>query len=258
MTTSTLRVMAGSDGLFETFQGEGKYAGMPSLFLRTAGCDLRCARKDGQGWSCDTPHSLPDFDVSQNALRAAPTRFAQDVDVVELAQRIWSYGATHLVITGGEPTLQAGAITYLLSELDQLWLKARDVTNKMKVTLETNGRRWVDFLSRVDLVSVSPKVYQPQTIDQAEFAELCDAAMGLQVKIVMVSPHDKEAMDHALHLFTTARKISPGALLYVQQAWDTVNDQSAQLLRDWVVTSKVARELGIRYGMQLHKYAGVA
>ena len=80
-----------------TLQGEGILAGVPSLFVRLAGCNLRCLFQGPEGHvdQCDTPHA-----------QLSDVKDACEVDdVVQLVAN--HLGALrHVVITGGEPMLQ--------------------------------------------------------------------------------------------------------------------------------------------------------
>ena len=71
--------------LFYSIQGEGKLTGVPSVFVRASGCNLRCT------W-CDTPYASwnPEGD---------------DVPVDDIIARVLSHKATHVVLTGGEPMI---------------------------------------------------------------------------------------------------------------------------------------------------------
>ncbi len=110
---------------FLSLQGEGLLVGLPSFFIRTSGCNLRCA------W-CDTPYTS-----------WAPEGGRRGVD--ELVTGALSSGAGHVVVTGGEPLLQReiGALTRALCAAD------------LHVTVETAGTVAPDFTC--DLLSVSPK-----------------------------------------------------------------------------------------------------
>ena len=114
--------------IFASLQGEGRYAGLPSLFVRTSGCNLRCA------W-CDTPHT---------SWRAEGRNV--DVERVLADTRIWS-DMEHAVITGGEPMLQPDLPRLVdgLGERGHL------------VTIETAATRFVDGV-RPHLFSLSPKL----------------------------------------------------------------------------------------------------
>lgn len=97
--------------IFRSFQGEGKYLGKEMVFVRFAGCNLRCAY-------CDTPRALD----------------AQDGTVYTENQLAWeikrNLGRARLVsFTGGEPTLYAAMILRLRALLPQ----------KIQFFLETNG-----------------------------------------------------------------------------------------------------------------------
>ena len=127
-----------------TIQGEGKLAGMPSLFLRTSGCNLRCmwTLPDGSISLCDTPHAS--FD----------TVGSFQMETEELAKLIFHNlkGINHLVISGGEPLMQARELTTLVETLKN---KKAD----LHITVETNGTYFVEsFFRTVDLISVSPKL----------------------------------------------------------------------------------------------------
>jgi len=72
--------------MFYSIQGEGFLCGVPSLFVRTTGCNLRCS-------FCDSPHTSWNPEGEEHSLN----------EIMEIAAR---YPSRHVVITGGEPYLQ--------------------------------------------------------------------------------------------------------------------------------------------------------
>ncbi len=98
--------------VFRSLQGEGPEAGTPAVFVRLAGCNLRCP------W-CDTKYAWSGGEV---------------VEVERLAERVarLASSAELLVLTGGEPLLQPRCITALLEELGSMRVYLRPA-------LETNG-----------------------------------------------------------------------------------------------------------------------
>ncbi len=111
---------------FYSLQGEGKLAGVPSFFVRLAGCNLRCA------W-CDTPYA------SWNP-EARPATVRSILDDLHASR------ARHAVITGGEPML-FDAVEHLAGAIH-----ARGV----HVTIETAGT--IHRALHCDLMSLSPKL----------------------------------------------------------------------------------------------------
>jgi 7-carboxy-7-deazaguanine synthase len=111
---------------FVSLQGEGRLAGVPSTFVRAAGCNLRCA------W-CDSPTSS-----------WRPT--GERVDLDELV-RACAKGPRHVVLTGGEPLLFPG----------MLELARRLRAAGHHVTFETAGTVAPEGLE-CDLASISPKL----------------------------------------------------------------------------------------------------
>jgi len=110
---------------FSSLQGEGGLAGVPSFFIRTTGCNLRCS------W-CDTP-----------AASWKPEGARRRVE--ELVGQAIDSGRRHVVITGGEPLLQR-ELAELTSEL---------VLRGRHLTVETAGTVTAEFTCH--LLSVSPK-----------------------------------------------------------------------------------------------------
>lgn len=111
---------------FQSVQGEGRYAGTPSLFIRTSGCNLRC-------WFCDTPYTSWEPEGVQRSLDSL-------LDEVRAAE------CRHVVITGGEPLLvpQLVPLTQAIAELGRC------------ITIETAGT--VDLPVAAGLMSISPKL----------------------------------------------------------------------------------------------------
>lgn len=122
---------------FSTLQGEGRYLGVPSYFIRTTGCNLRCewANPDGTKTKCDTPYTswVPEKGV--------------DLDINKVLETLKGTHIKHIVITGGEPTMQ--------KDLAQVANTFAD--NQYRVTVETNGTIYVPNMKRA-FISMSPKL----------------------------------------------------------------------------------------------------
>lgn len=126
---------------FFSIQGEGKYAGVPSYFLRTGGCNLTC-----KGFKTE-------YTINNNSKIGCDTFFAVDKDFTKEWQKIKSSKLLienlkknfikigykpHLIITGGEPLLYAkDKVFYEIIE----WL----ILENIQITFETNGTIDIDF-----------------------------------------------------------------------------------------------------------------
>ncbi len=119
-------------------QGEGIYAGTPSVFLRTYYCNLTCA------W-CDTKYTW------LNQSRAQVGIHYQRMSVKKILEKLTDYGCHHLVVTGGEPLLHQRLLSSLLSDLKRLGFF---------IEIETNGTvvPSVEMFGLVDCFNVSPKI----------------------------------------------------------------------------------------------------
>jgi 7-carboxy-7-deazaguanine synthase len=124
--------------IFHSIQGEGTLVGVPSVFVRTSGCNLRCT------W-CDTPYTSWQPEGEERS-------------VGSIVDEVNGYGASHVVITGGEPMI-AQQIEELTERLTQ------------HITIETAGT--VDAQVRCNLMSISPKLANstPRVRDNGRWAE---------------------------------------------------------------------------------------
>ena len=139
--------------VFFSLQGEGKLAGVPSVFIRTTGCNLRCVWCDSEttSWS--------------------PTGFDQTID--ELLERLSEFPSRYVVLTGGEPLIAPGV---------------EDLTRRIRaagyhLTIETAGTVWRDV--ECDLASISPKLGNSTPWERADgkFADAHEAAR-LNIEVI--------------------------------------------------------------------------
>jgi len=126
---------------FFSIQGEGKYAGVPSYFLRTGGCNLSCPgfgaeyEVDGEvRYGCDTYFAV-DSAFAKSWIKVDNSQKLID----ELKNEFETIGyKPHMVITGGEPLMyHADDTFYAVIE----WL----VSEGIELTFETNGTIEIDF-----------------------------------------------------------------------------------------------------------------
>jgi 7-carboxy-7-deazaguanine synthase len=102
--------------IFKSIQGESWFAGLPCVFVRLTGCNLRCTY-------CDTKYAYEE---------------GEELSLEEVLDRVESYDSPMVEITGGEPLLQNEA-----SDLADVLL-----TKKKTVLVETNGTLDIDVLPK--------------------------------------------------------------------------------------------------------------
>ena len=159
--------------IFYSIQGEGMLAGMPSVFVRTSGCNLRCE------W-CDTPYTSWDPQ-------------GREMGIAEIESEVKSHPAAHVVITGGEPMIAPGMV--------ELSRRLKDLS--LHITMETAGT--VYQAVTCDLMSISPKLANstPRAREDGKWAAQHDrlryqpeVLKGLmkdyayQLKFVVAEPQD--------------------------------------------------------------------
>jgi 7-carboxy-7-deazaguanine synthase len=113
--------------IFHSIQGEGALAGVPSAFVRTSGCNLRCT------W-CDTKY-------------ASWHPEGEELSTDEIVAQVMQYGTDHVVLTGGEPMIAKGFHD----------LAGALRTQGLHITIETAGTVAPDGIA-CDLASLSPKL----------------------------------------------------------------------------------------------------
>jgi 7-carboxy-7-deazaguanine synthase len=127
--------------IFYSLQGEGFLAGIPSVFIRLAGCPLACDY-------CDTVYARSYTD-------------GKNLTNDQIIDRIGDYPSHHIVVTGGEPLVdedmtERKGLRQLLSSLKNLG---------KHITIETAGIKFVPDLP-CDLMSISPKPPAENTLDE--------------------------------------------------------------------------------------------
>ena len=131
--------------IFYSLQGEGRLVGMPSVFIRTSGCNLRCV------W-CDTPYT-------------SWKPQGEDWSIRNILREARNYPSRHVVVTGGEPLLAP--------EIEELTQKLR--SGGAHVTIETAATIFKPVAC--DLLSMSPKLSNstPWRRARGKFARMHEA-----------------------------------------------------------------------------------
>ncbi len=146
--------------IFHSIQGEGKDIGLPTTFVRTSGCNLRCE------W-CDTKYAWEG---------------GKEIKVERIKKKLEEIGCQRICITGGEPLLQDDV--YELIDL---------IEDRYKVSVETNGSIDVEKLVGRDVrVSMDYKVLSSNMYDEMLDRNLDFLREKDQLKFVILDKEDFE------------------------------------------------------------------
>lgn len=228
--------------IFKTIQGEGPLSGHPAIFIRLAGCNLRCL-------FCDT-----DFESHYEDQQLTATEV-----ITRVSEAVGDSHVRYAVITGGEPMLQP--ITGLILQLLVLGLH---------VQIETAGTTWVPGLEHYmtrypkDITLVcSPKT---RNINQ-NVVQYCHHWKYI-ITHGQVSPEDGLPIGSTQSETKDAHIFRPpsgrgGELhhIYVQPCDETEHFPGAEGFDQSVLNEQEAIRVSLKYGyqlsLQLHKILGL-
>jgi 7-carboxy-7-deazaguanine synthase len=213
--------------IFKSIQGEGTRAGLPCIFVRLTGCNLRCT------W-CDTAYAF---------------HGGQKVSVDEVMERVESLnrrsdggtaGVSLIELTGGEPLLQEEI--YPLAE--------RLLATGYIVMIETSGERFIGRLPKevIKIVDVKcPDSGEPDTFDRRNLEELGAAD---EVKFVISSRRDYEFAREFSREHRLADRVRE---VLFSPVHDDPNGKWRGLEPRDLVEWMLEDGLQVRLGLQLHK-----
>jgi 7-carboxy-7-deazaguanine synthase len=213
--------------LFFSIQGEGRLAGVPSAFVRTTGCPLRC------GW-CDSDYTS--WHPQGN-----------EMTVAQILARLADFPTRHVVVTGGEPLIASG-IEELCAGLraagDHITIETAAVVFKEvacdlaslspklsnSIPYEREGGRWAE---RHDRQRLRPDVIQA-FLDHSDY----------QLKFVIERIEDVE---EARMVLDSLRGVDPAKVLLMPQG---THREELDRRAAWLV--EVCKQHGFRYCPRLH------
>lgn len=212
--------------IYKSLQGESTYAGMPCVFVRLTGCNLRCT------W-CDTEYSF------YGGKRMTHERVFDEVERLSPAGGL-------VEITGGEPMLQERELIPLMQRL---------LDSGYKVLLETSGERPLDRVPRQVVKIVDVKCPGSREADSFREENLQALTPNDEIKFVISDRPDYEfARDftfaHDLASRVHAVLFSPAFSKAASGSRDTSNCLlDPQELAEWMLEDSVPARLGL----QIHK-----
>jgi 7-carboxy-7-deazaguanine synthase len=146
--------------IFASIQGESSYAGSPCVFVRMAGCNLRCVY-------CDTTYAYEEgIEMSED-------------EILETANR---YGIKLVEVTGGEPLMQKETLSIMERLLD----------NGFTVLLETNGSVSIKDVDKRVIIILDIKTHKSGMFDKMDLLNLKYLKANDEVKFVIVDREDYE------------------------------------------------------------------
>jgi 7-carboxy-7-deazaguanine synthase len=212
--------------IFYSLQGEGILVGVPSVFIRTSGCNLRCT------W-CDTPYTS-----------WQPT--GEDISLDHIMQAVKAQPASHVVLTGGEPMISPEVVP-----LSQLLRQAG-----LHITVETAGTVFADV--SCDLMSISPKLRNstPHERENGRWAAQHDRLrwqpdvlrslierFAYQLKFVITAPEDLDEVERIRRELEAPRSLI--VLMPEGTKREVVQERGLWL-------AEICKENGYRYSPRLH------
>jgi 7-carboxy-7-deazaguanine synthase len=217
--------------IFHSIQGEGELAGVPSVFVRTSGCNLRCA------W-CDTPYASWEPE-------------GENRSVAEILAEVQRHAAVrHVVLTGGEPMI-AKDIHSLAAELKGF---GYHITIETAATLPPEG-------IACDLASLSPKLLNsaPDSDRHAAWRKKhealrwrpdvvrawIDEGYAYQLKFVVTGPRD---LDEIEGMIASLRRDIPRHKVLLMP--EGVTAGAVQARSGWLAA--LCKMRGYRYAHRLH------
>jgi 7-carboxy-7-deazaguanine synthase len=199
---STLNI----DEIFYSIQGEGKWMGLPNIFIRTMGCNLKC-------FYCDTIQFY---------------KKGVEKSIEEIQEEVSFFNCKKICVTGGEPLIQEN-ISDLLSSLND---------NDYSLCLETNGSKSIKPFLHFDNMFFSLDIKCPSSgmKEHNNFSNLQILRSFDQVKCIIGNKEDYNYAKKVINKFNLS------CLVFFQPVWGF----SLQKLSSWILADHLSVYLGIQ------------
>ncbi len=193
--------------IFLSIQGESTTVGLPTVFVRTTGCPLRCQY-------CDTAYAF-----------SGGERMTLDA----ILAKVDSHGVRHVTVTGGEPLAQPATLTLMRRLCDAGY----------QVSLETSGA--------LDIAAVDPRVMQvvdiktPASKEEARnlWSNLAHLRAGDQLKFVLCDRADYEWSRAKL----AGMKLAPGVEVLFSPSFETLPGRT---LAEWILADRLGVRMQVQ------------
>lgn len=192
--------------IFYSIQGEGKWMGLPNIFIRTTGCNLRCS-------FCDTTYAY---------------ETGEEMSIEEIINMIRKHPCNYVCITGGEPLLQE-EIVQLIDVL---------LEKKYVICLETNGSIDIENLVGKKSLSISLDVKCPSSAmhEKMNFNNVSLLTCNDQLKFIIQNREDYEYAKKII------KKYKPQSAIFFQPVWGI----NLKELSSWVLNDGLDVRIGLQ------------
>ena len=193
--------------IFASIQGESSYSGLPFVFIRLTGCNLRCTY-------CDTKYAYDQ---------------GTDMSIDEIIEKVKSTGLFRITVTGGEPLIQEDTTT-LLRKLCDL---------RFFVMLETNGNTSIDNVDKRVRIVMDVKTPGSGMVEQNNLNNINHLDASDEIKFVIV---DRADYDWAKDIITKHQLEGKFKILFsaAHKKLDLVQ------LADWILADKLNVKLQLQ------------
>jgi 7-carboxy-7-deazaguanine synthase len=216
--------------MYASYQGEGPNTGLPTVFVRFAGCNFKCA-----GWACDTQHA-----IDPKLFRKTQVPY----DPYELADKVHEFGIRNICLTGGEVFLQ---------NHDSLEGFTRRLgNNDHNVEVFTNGALdWPEWAYESYIQNFIVDWKLPGSGEFPDDEKMLDKLkeMGDEdaIKFTILDRADYERALYIYDRWIKPLPFSSRPLVYCGVVWD-------KLKTDELCTWMLADKLDWRLNVQVHKF----
>ena len=201
--------------IFKSIDGEGKYTGLPAIFIRLYGCNLRCKYAEG---GCDTPYSWSGDNY-------------KEMSVKEILDEVKKLEVKHITLTGGEPLIHPNVDDLLNTLLD----------NNYIINVETNGTVKPVIRDPNIFYTMDYKTYTSGMSDKMNFDALNSLTEFDVLKFVVGSIEDLNQSKEVL------QKITSNPMVYFSPIFNKIEPKD---IVEYILNNKL---YDCRVQVQLHK-----
>ena len=200
MTYNSESKMLKVNEIYLSVQGESSYTGLPCVFIRLTGCNLRCI------W-CDTAYAFYE---------------GKSMSIDEIVGKVKNFGVKLIEITGGEPLMQENVYPLMNGLIEK----------GFQVLLETGGSLSLEKVPRniikiMDIKCPGSGEHKNNNLDNLKFLETKD-----EVKFVILNRHDYEWSRDLIHKY----KIHEIAHILISPVYDKL--ELKEIVK-WILEDKL-------------------